>query len=338
MKKVIKTFGLFILAFFSLCQLSLAAFNDVPIDDDNYVAITYLEENGIIHGFDNGTRFAPDELLTRSQALKILIESSKLKEELPSANDRIASGVEMPLSDVSASDWVAPYVLVGVENGVIQGTAEKKLEGLRNVTTAEFVKMMLELNKFDLTPWKDQQLFTDVPVSEWYNPYMNYAGQAGIVHPSSDNRVYPMQMLRRRDVAQMMYVMALILNDKDIGFLLDQADRQLDQVNVYVNDKNFSVAQYSSGLAVDITQQLYKYFPDDDAILAKAKMARAYDFFMRSFGPVELNAAVLLKSDTNQNDWLTQAKTKAEEAVEIDSSNQALADKLYDLIDQQMAL
>lgn len=331
MKKFSQIITLCVFLLFVFVQTAVAAFNDVPPQDDHYLAITYLQENGIVTGYEKGTLFKPDELLTRAQALRILIGSSPLRDQLPAAEASISKGASIPLHDVQPSDWVAPYVIVGTKNGVIQGTADGKLEGSRNVTTAEFIKMLLELNKFDLTPWEDQELFVDVP-DDWSKPYMNYAGKAGIVQPSSDNKVYPSQILRRRDVAQMMYVMALIMRDKDKPFLLDQAQRQLDQVKVYVDDKNLVSAQHASRLAVDITQQLYKYFPDDAEVVGKAKVARAYDFLINSM------MASQLGNDSEAADWLEYALIKASEAVNVDAESEPNVEELRQMIDQQLAL
>ena len=57
--------------------ISNAEFIDVPTTHTNYIAITSLEDYGIIEGYSDGT-FKPDKSVNRAEFLKIILEGSEI--------------------------------------------------------------------------------------------------------------------------------------------------------------------------------------------------------------------------------------------------------------------
>ena len=51
--------------------------------------------------------------------------------------------------------------------------------------------MLLIANGFSESTWGNRQIFSDIPVNAWFTPYMNYAGQAGLIQEDKDNNLYP---------------------------------------------------------------------------------------------------------------------------------------------------
>ena len=55
-----------------------AAFTDVSEGYRYYAAITYLQENGVVEGYEDGT-FQPDQEVTRAEALKMILVGSEVE-------------------------------------------------------------------------------------------------------------------------------------------------------------------------------------------------------------------------------------------------------------------
>jgi len=194
----------------------------------------------------------------------------------------------------------------------------------RTVTRSEFIKMLLVMNGFNTEKWLNQQLYTDVPADAWYAPYMNYAGQAGLVVKDNQNNLSPGKELTRGEVAEIFYLMAVIRKGNDTQFLLNQAEAQMAQIEIFVAAADAVSAKRSAELSVDMTQQAYKNLPDNNIVLGAAKLARAYDFLVNSF------VSALQKDNTAATDWANQAITKATEAWESNNELQPICKHIKD--------
>ena len=85
-------------------------FEDVPKTHWACGEIHYLRNIGVINGITE-TTYSPDAPVTREQFLKLLIEAFKLG----------TSNTSTAFSDVDNSAWYAPYVMGGVQKGIING-------------------------------------------------------------------------------------------------------------------------------------------------------------------------------------------------------------------------
>lgn len=296
-------------------QTASGTFSDVPQTHPNYVAIMYLKSQGILGGYEDGT-FKPDALVNRAEALKILMMGNKV--EVP---ETVA---QASFSDYQVSDWFAKYVEQAKTLGIINGNPDGTFAPARNVNRAEFIKMMLILNGLKTEKWVDQALFADVPKGEWFTPYMNYAGQAGLITKDENNMLHPSRELTRGDVAEIMYLMIVIRSDQNTQFLVTQAEAQMSQIEIYIAGNNILAAKRASELSVDFTQQAYRNMPDNSVVLAAAKLARAYDYLMNSF------ITALAQDYTAAKDWAEKAIAKATEAWEADNTVQPIARHIKD--------
>lgn len=301
----------------------LAAFSDVPNTDPNYVAITFLNGEGVIGGYEDGT-FRPAQVINRAESLKIIFGGSGLEYPLT---------VETaPYTDVAVTDWFAGYVEGARQTGIISGNPDGTFAPGRNVNRAEFIKMILEANQFKKEKWENVQMFADVPADAWFTPYMNYAGQAGLVTADSNGNLNPGEEIDRGEVAEIMYIMKVILNGANTQFLISQAEQQMIQIDVYIGANNPVMAKRAAELSVDMTQQAYKNLPEDIVVLGAAKLARAYDFLVNAY------MAGISQSYTEAKDWADQAIAKATEAWEVNNEIQPLArhikDKANEIISQ----
>lgn|GEM_PF-872531 len=303
-------------------QQTTTQFTDVPQTHANYVAIMYLKSQGILGGYSDGT-FKPDQQVNRAEALKILLIGNKVT--IP---DSVSTA---SFSDYKASDWFARYVEQAKTLGIVNGNPDGTFAPSRNVSRAEFLKMLLILNGLKTEKWAGQEIFADVKKDDWFNPYMNYAGQAGLIAKDDKNNVYPGQALTRADVAEILYLMIVIRSDKNTQFLIDQTEAQMGQIEVYIGGNNVVAAKRASELAVDFSQQAYVNLPTNNVVLSAAKLAKAYSYLMSGF------IAAIQKDYTGATSWAQQAIAKASDAWNVNHDIQPIAKHIKDRANEILA-
>ena len=306
-----------LVAAIALLQLTpaFAAFSDVPQAHPNYLAIKYLNDSGVVKGYEDNT-FRPAQKVNRAEALKIIL---------------LGLGIEVPatasttsFSDVKTNDWFASYVMKAKELSIVNGNPDGTFAPGRTVSRAEYIKMLLMSNGFKVENWQDKELFNDVKKTDWFAPYMNYAGSAGLITKDDKNNLYPGQELGRGEVAEIFYLLIIIRQGGDTQFLLNQAELQMAQIEAYIAGNQPLLAKRAAELSVDMTQQAMKNMPDNNVVIGAAKLARAYDFLMNAFITGIQKDYVAAKS------WAEQAIAKATEAWEANNDIQPIAKHIKD--------
>ncbi len=298
------------------------AFPDVPKTHENYLAIEFLNQSGVVSGYEDGT-YKPNQLVNRVEALKVILEGNNI--EISSEFGAI------PFSDVQTGDWFTQYVMTAKGLGIVDGNPDGTFAPGRDVAKAEFLKMLLNTNGFKTEKWEGAQIFADVPADQWYTPFMNYSGQAGLVTKDANNNLYPAAALNRGEVAEIMYMLSIILSGNNTQFLITQAEKQMAQIDIYVGDNNPLAAKRASELAVDMTQQAYKNLPEDNVVLGAAKIARAYDFVMNAY------LFAIQQNWAEVENWSNQAIAKSTEAWEVNDELQPIAKHIKDRANEIMA-
>ncbi len=137
-------------------------FKDVLEKHQNYDAILYLKEEGVIEGYSDGT-FRPDKRINRAEFLKIAMEGS----------GRDLGGKNC-FSDV-AEQWFAQYVCSAKNQGIIDGYPDGTFKPSNDINFVEASKIIantLHLNIND--SYKDN----------WYHQFVK-ALEAKFAIPSS---------------------------------------------------------------------------------------------------------------------------------------------------------
>lgn len=88
---------------------------------------------GIVRGYRDGN-FRPDAPVSRAEALKILILTSKL----PPVDGHTAQ----LFSDVSLNEWYAPYIERAAFDNLISGYADGSFRPSNKITRAEALKII----------------------------------------------------------------------------------------------------------------------------------------------------------------------------------------------------
>lgn len=301
---------------FQTTQPPAPTFTDVPQTHPNYAAIKYLASQGIIKGYTDGT-FKPEQLVNRAEALKVILQGAGVE---------VAATVETSdFQDVKVSDWFAAYVAKAKELGIANGNPDGTFAPSRKVARSEYLKMLLMANGFKPESWAGKQIYTDVPADAWFAAYLNYAGQSGLISKDIHDNLYPSQELTRGEVAQILYLMTVIRKGTDNQFLLDQAQVQIGQIEVYVPANQLLLAKTAAQLGVDTTQQALHNLPENNVVLGAAKIARAYDYLVNSY------ISAVEKKHEDAKSWANQALTKANEAWEANNDIQPMAKHVKDL-------
>jgi hypothetical protein len=296
-------------------QVVSSGFSDVTRAHTNYTAITFLSQNGVIGGYDDGT-FKPDNPINRAEVLKIILKGSGIESDEP-------FGTHFP--DVNEGDWFAPFVMKARILGFVKGNdVDGTFAPGRQVNLAEFLKMLLTANNIDVSAFDNKSVAPNVPLDAWYANYVNYAVALGIALIDSEGNVDASRPLTRGEVVDMMYLLSIILNGNDTQFLLSRAEAEMAQIEVYIAANLVGNAKNASELAVDLTQQAYKNMTENHVVLGAAKIARAYDWLVDAFilGIQGQNEAAAQKAN--------EAIDKATEAWEANNATQPIARHIKD--------
>lgn len=133
-----------------------AIFSDVGVSQKYRSAIEYLTNQGIVHGYSNGS-FQPNATITRAELVKMAVAASGISPD--------SGRYRSCFTDVDR-EWFAPYVCYARERGFIDGYSGNQYKADDKVNRAEAVKIILNTLGvgFDTTA----RNFADVSADAWY--------------------------------------------------------------------------------------------------------------------------------------------------------------------------
>jgi len=200
MKKILSHSILFVIGFWSLGFYSAKAVSFPDVKSPILLeAVNYLNEQGIIKGYPDGT-FKPDQVINRAEALKIIFESRGIA---------VQEDTNSGFPDVDSSLWFAKYVTSAKRLGLIIGYADGTYKPTQFVNKAEFMKIaMLAQNYYQSLATNEPVLtqFEDLDASAWYIPYLGFALNNEFVDRVS--RFNPTAGMSRGEAALIIYRVA----------------------------------------------------------------------------------------------------------------------------------
>lgn len=125
-------------------------FLDVTLTDSYYIATAVAVEYGLINGYGDNT-FKPEQNITRQEAIAILARTSRLAKNLSvdTSTTLTKSEAEEIVGKFSDADDVADWALTDVaeciQEGIIRGDNNNRINPNANVTRAELVQMVYNL-------------------------------------------------------------------------------------------------------------------------------------------------------------------------------------------------
>jgi len=109
-----------------------------------------------------------------------------------------------PFADVDSSDWFYGSVKTVVENGLFSGVSSDIFYPHGTMTRAMFTQVLANLEGVDLSEFNTSR-FTDVPMSVWYAPAVEWAASVGLVSGVGNNRFAPEDNITREQMATILY-------------------------------------------------------------------------------------------------------------------------------------
>jgi hypothetical protein len=177
-------------------------FDDVAYSD-NIAAIEALAARGIINGKGNGL-FEPGFHMTRAEFAAIVVRALGLTPE--------SNGV---FSDVTSSQWYAPYVGTAGAYGIVNGRTDTAFDPDGTITRQEAATMVARAAKLcgmdtELPTASIRDVlaqFSDyVTVASWAQSSLAFCYQEGILDQSALN-IEPSKEILRCEIAQMLFNM-----------------------------------------------------------------------------------------------------------------------------------
>lgn len=220
MKKSLKLLLIPIMTLSLLAQNSplekVYAFSDVSEGNSYFTSITYLEQHGIVSGYDDGT-FKPSQDINRAEALKMLSLASGIITEEEISNMEEDDDKLRPFTDTPTSAWYTKYLKAAKEKGIISGYEDGSFKPEKNINLAEALKIFLNSYSELQYPNIDDFLYNDTPASEWFTKFTAYAGSKGIINIYDSNTVNPDQDMIRGYLAEIIYRKIMSEDGYDFG-------------------------------------------------------------------------------------------------------------------------
>lgn len=233
LKLIIPSFFLFF--FLSIPNIGLAEFPDVLKDNAQYSAILYLQDQGIIKGYEDGT-FQPDKLITKAEFYKIAFQTIGFTPKEQS--------YKTLFQDVPEESWFTPYVNKALELGLIHYKPNAyNFYPQDPVSHIEALRLVLPLKGVP-TPYVstvEPATFNDVNNAYTYKYIVDGAYNAGVYVYNKNNFFIANKSLTRGDAAELLYKAAFYQNIGEIPEisiqLTDPSNYDTSESSLFENPK-----------------------------------------------------------------------------------------------------
>lgn len=167
-------------------------FNDI----DGHWAEDYIHtlgcELGYVNGYGDGT-FRPDRNITRSEAVKIIVNVKQLKLE---------NGTTEYKDRLFFANWSKPYIYTATKHGIIKGYPDKKFKPNRELARDEAVAMIVRAFYDDKE--EDPNILSGVFTDEktfpsWSKGYLAKAYKEKIINGYPDGSFKPLGNITRAE-------------------------------------------------------------------------------------------------------------------------------------------
>lgn len=241
-----------------LAAPALATFDfyDLTAAHENYTAIMYLREEGIIDGYDDNT-YKPEQMVNRAELMKILIEGQGITPDEDTYKECFY--------DVTTG-WFAPYVCYGLEQGWVKGYDDGNFHPSDEVNKVEAAKMLVNIMGMDDELDEDVSIddlpYDDLPNDGWYLQYLKVLVDHGIPEVT-DGNYKPGDSMSRATIAE--YLFRVLVVEE----LAEDADE--DEVVVFEDDTRDEFLEEEDlddlipSDSVEITHINYKGDEDDES-------------------------------------------------------------------------
>jgi len=183
------------------------AFSDLPENHHHYFSLTYLEFEGILHGYPDGT-VRPEQPINRAELIKILVEGLG-----HTANPNLHKNCFPDVRD----EWFAQYICYALLQGWISGYPDGTFQPAQTVNKAEALKIILNAFSIQTLTPRSTLLFSDTAPTDWFSPYVAVAVQKNLLEEIGSSHFNPTNPRNRGEIAEMVARIKMIqhMNDPD---------------------------------------------------------------------------------------------------------------------------
>lgn len=286
-----KFFILSVLISTLLSQTAFASFSDVSSDYKFFKAINWMEKNGVVEGYADGT-FGLNQKVNRAEFLKILYETM--------GTTNYDYSVTVPFTDVFAGDWYFHYIQKAYKDGVIAGYSDGTFKPNNSINLAEAVKIVTNAfvevdmlygtgSAYSSCEYKYAQN-TAAPeagfdTTAWYWKFIYVADNLCII-PSTTNTAgkwgIPLaREISRGDVSEMIYraktVHDAIVHPATKNNLYKKYDQAMEPTNL-LTFNTFAVGDLKIGMKIgDLTVKSFGPFNADFGSIASNNLKIVFE-------------------------------------------------------------
>jgi len=184
----------FLIGVFLLIPVGGASFTDVSSSYLHFDAIDYVQKNGIVDGYSDGS-FRPDDFVNRAEFTKIIVGSVFDYKPSPYEKDLVEYSLKglFNFSDVEFGEWYVPYVRKALENGIVSGYPDGTFRPGDDINFVEAAKIIVEGFGYDIE--EDDSLV-------WYKKYVDVLSEKKAIVDSVDSFEHK---VTRGELAEMIY-------------------------------------------------------------------------------------------------------------------------------------
>jgi uncharacterized protein YfaS (alpha-2-macroglobulin family) len=151
---------------------NLTPFNDVFYGTQEYEALRFLKDSGVVQGYTDGS-FGVVKDINRAEFVKMVLEAQKDQVEI-----KYDSAYSFP--DVPSTEWFAKYVSTAKRLGIVKGYPNGNFEPARNINNVEAMKVVVERFKIEAASTGETYRSSAVEQGTWYTPYLTTVNSTNV--------------------------------------------------------------------------------------------------------------------------------------------------------------
>ncbi|MBT4917242.1 hypothetical protein HON58_02270 [Candidatus Peregrinibacteria bacterium] len=223
MRSIFRTIFFYLIIASLAVPTAFASFEDVFEGHDNYQAINYLQETGVIQGYEDGT-FKPALKVNRVEFLKILLEGSNIE---------LDATIDLTFNDVDTGAWYAPYIKKAYAEGWVIGYSDGTFKPTQTINKVEALKIVGEVQGWNTADLSSTP-FEDTPADAWYTPYVSYAKEAGYLEEVGSHFT-PSGVMTRAAISEVIYRTSTVetseTNEEETEETEDEEEEEQEEEN-----------------------------------------------------------------------------------------------------------
>ncbi|MCX6735290.1 MAG: S-layer homology domain-containing protein [Candidatus Peregrinibacteria bacterium] len=234
-----------------------SGFSDISSTTPNSEAILYLQDHGIVKGYDDGT-FKPTRDVNRAELLKIIIEGSKIQLDVTDTT---------PFKDIDYSQWYAPYVKKAYSEGWINGYNDGTFKPTQTVNKVEALKIIGKAQSWQLKSTESfniQSVFSDIEKNSWYEPYVTFAESNKYLEEKGPT-FSPIKLMTRGSISEIIYRTIVSTNTP----VTDPTNTNPGSTDPVTNTTNFGLIANDSYQNIKLSENLPNTFYKNEVYIIK---------------------------------------------------------------------